>query len=82
MEYDFKGGAGVASVNKQRIPRTEIKQVEVESFDTESGDALSDDDHNLKAKMEVTPTRHSARNAGKRFKYNSNFLFYFTCCLS
>ncbi|XVF30306.1 hypothetical protein REPUB_Repub16aG0045400 [Reevesia pubescens] len=69
MEYDFRGGAGVASGNKQGIPRTEIKQVEVESLDTESEDALSDDDNNLKAKMEVTPTRHSARNAGKRFKF-------------
>ncbi|XP_022745701.1 DNA-binding protein RHL1-like isoform X2 [Durio zibethinus] len=70
MEYDFKGGAGVASVNKQGIPRTEIKRVEVESLDTESGDSLSDDDNNLKVKMEVTPTRHSARNAGKRFKFS------------
>ena len=86
MEYDFKGGAGVASFNKQCIPRTEIKQVEVESIDTESGDALLNDD-NLKAKMEVTPTRHSARNSGKRFKYNSNcfcfilhaLLFFETC---
>ncbi|XVE62187.1 hypothetical protein DITRI_Ditri06bG0098300 [Diplodiscus trichospermus] len=69
MEYDFKGGAGVASVNKQGITRTEMKQVEVESVDTESGDALSDDENNLQAKMEVTPTRSSARNAGKRFKF-------------
>lgn len=78
MEYDFKGGAGVESVNKQDTPRTEIKQVEIESLDNESGDALSDDDNDLTAKMEVTPTRHSARNAGKRFKYNSNcfILFY------
>ncbi|XWS42944.1 hypothetical protein CRYUN_Cryun16bG0057500 [Craigia yunnanensis] len=69
MEYDFKGGAGVASVNNQGIPRADIKQVEVQSSDTESGDALSDDDNNFKAKMEVTPTRHSVRNAGKRFKF-------------
>ncbi|KAK6232443.1 hypothetical protein SCA6_002516 [Theobroma cacao] len=69
MEYDFKGGAGVESVNKQDTPRTEIKQVEIESLDNESGDALSDDDNDLTAKMEVTPTRHSARNAGKRFKF-------------
>lgn len=69
MEYDFKGGAGVASVSKQGIPTTEIKQVEVKSFDTESEDALSDDDNNLKAKIELTPTRYSARNAGKRFKF-------------
>ncbi|XWS65152.1 hypothetical protein CRYUN_Cryun05aG0067000 [Craigia yunnanensis] len=68
MEYDFEGGAGVASVNKQGIPRTEIKQVEVESIDTESGDALSDDDKS-KDKMEVTLARHSARNFGKRFKF-------------
>ncbi|KAK8477420.1 hypothetical protein V6N13_051208 [Hibiscus sabdariffa] len=69
MEYDFKGGAGVASVNKQGIPKTEIKEVDMESLDTESGDDLSDDESNLKAKIEVTPTRHSARNAGKRFKF-------------
>ncbi|GMI94210.1 hypothetical protein HRI_003090300 [Hibiscus trionum] len=70
MEYDFKGGAGVASVNKQAIPKTEIKEVDMESLDTKSGDDLSDGESNLKAKMEVTPTRHSARNAGKRFKFS------------
>ncbi|KAE8711567.1 DNA-directed RNA polymerases I, II, and III subunit RPABC4-like [Hibiscus syriacus] len=48
---------------------TEIKEVDMESLDTESGDALSDDESNLKTKIEVTPTRHSARNAGKRFKF-------------
>lgn len=69
IEYNFKGGAGVASVNNQGIPRKEIKQVEVESLDTDSGESLSDDDNNLKANMVVTPTRHSARNAGKRFKF-------------
>lgn len=58
----------MASVNNQGIPRKEIKQVEVESLDTDSGESLSDDDNNLKANMVVTPTRHSARNAGKRFK--------------
>ncbi|XP_040931144.1 DNA-binding protein RHL1 isoform X7 [Gossypium hirsutum] len=69
MEYDFKGGAGVTSINKQGIPRTEMKQADTESLDTESEDALSDDESNLKVKMEATPTRHSARNAGKRFKF-------------
>ncbi|GMI88730.1 hypothetical protein HRI_002542400 [Hibiscus trionum] len=68
MEYDFKGGAGVASVNKQRITKTEIKEVDMEFLDTDSEDALSDES-NLKAKIEVTPTRHSARNAGKIFKF-------------
>nr|KJB26811.1 hypothetical protein B456_004G262200 [Gossypium raimondii] len=69
MEYDFKGGAGVTSINKQGIPRTEMKQADTESLDTESEDALSDDETSLKVKMEATPTRHSARNAGKRFKF-------------
>ncbi|XP_021281922.1 DNA-binding protein RHL1 [Herrania umbratica] len=69
MEYDFKGGAGVESVSKQETPRTEIKQFEIESLDNDSGDALSDDDNDLTTKMEVTPTRHSTRNAGKRFKF-------------
>ncbi|KAK8657041.1 hypothetical protein V6N13_098975 [Hibiscus sabdariffa] len=72
VEYDFKGGAGVASVNKQGIPKTEIKDVDMESLHTESGDDLSDDESNLKAKIEVTPTRHSARNAGKRFKFSED----------
>ncbi|MBA0764287.1 hypothetical protein Gotri_013645 [Gossypium trilobum] len=69
MEYDFKGGAGVTSINKQGIPRTEMKQADTESLDTESEDALSDDETSLKVTMEATPTRHSARNAGKRFKF-------------
>ncbi|PPD71544.1 hypothetical protein GOBAR_DD31561 [Gossypium barbadense] len=69
MEYDFKGGAGVTSINRQGIPRTEMKQADTESLDTESEDALSDDETSLKVKMEATPTRHSARNAGKRFKF-------------
>ncbi|MBA0827313.1 hypothetical protein Goarm_012100 [Gossypium armourianum] len=69
MEYDFKGGAGVTSINKQGIPRTEMKQADTESLDTESENALSDDETSLKVKMEATPTRHSARNAGKRFKF-------------
>ncbi|OMO77983.1 DNA-binding protein RHL1 isoform 1 [Corchorus olitorius] len=73
MEYDFKGGAGMASANNQSISRTEVKHVEVDSLDTESADDISDDEKNFKAKMEVTPTRHSARNAGKRFKYAELF---------
>ncbi|KAK9043666.1 hypothetical protein V6N11_072001 [Hibiscus sabdariffa] len=68
MEYDFKGGAGVASVNKRGIPKTEIKEVDMEYLDTDSEDALSDES-NLKAKIKVTATRHSARNAGKRFNF-------------
>ncbi|OMO78023.1 hypothetical protein CCACVL1_14698 [Corchorus capsularis] len=73
MEYDFKGGAGMASANNQSISRTEVKHVEVDSLDTESADDISDDEKSFKAKMEVTPTRHSARNAGKRFKYAESF---------
>ncbi|GLT60687.1 hypothetical protein SLA2020_334430 [Shorea laevis] len=69
MDFDFKGGAGLASVKEKGVPRTEVKYQETQSPEPESEDDFSDDAKNLKDKMEVTPTRHSARTAGKNFKF-------------
>lgn len=69
MDFDFKGGVGLASVKEKGVPRTEVKYQETQSPEPESEDDFSDDTKNLKDKMEVTPTRHSARTAGKNFKY-------------
>lgn len=72
-EFDFKGGAGLASVKEKKISTTEVKHQETQSPELESEDDLSvdlsDDAGILKNKMEVTPTRHSARTAGKSFKF-------------
>ncbi|XP_043807873.1 DNA-binding protein RHL1 isoform X4 [Manihot esculenta] len=68
-EYDFKGGAGAASVNKQVVHKSGFKYVEDESPDTELENDLSDDKNNLKDMKETAQIRHSGRTAGKTFKF-------------
>ncbi|KAA8541485.1 hypothetical protein F0562_025448 [Nyssa sinensis] len=81
-EFDFKGGAGATSEQKQGVNRTGTKCVEQKSPTTEIEDDLSDGQNNvevmievtprgktLKDLIEVTPTRHSERTAGKRFNF-------------
>lgn len=77
-EYDFKGGAGAASVNKQVVHKSGFKYVEDESPDTELENDLSDDKNNLKDMKETAQIRHSGRTAGKTFKY---YLNYHDCIL-
>ncbi|XP_044465472.1 DNA-binding protein RHL1 isoform X2 [Mangifera indica] len=68
-EYDFKGGVGAASVNKQGVFKSVMKDSEEKSIELESDDDISDVDLKFKDMMEVTPVRHSERTAGKRFKF-------------
>jgi len=68
-EYDFKGGAGAASVVNQGVPRTRIQHAEPESPKTPSVNELSDSEINLEDTKELGPSRHSTRIAGKSFKY-------------
>ncbi|KAJ9145729.1 hypothetical protein P3X46_028075 [Hevea brasiliensis] len=69
VEYDFKGGAGAASVNKEVVHKSGIKYVEIETPETELENDLSDDKNNLNDLMETAQTRHSERTAGKTFKF-------------
>lgn len=68
VEYDFKGGAGAASVIKQVVHKSSIK-LEEDSPETELENDLSDDKSSLKDLKETTPIRHSERTAGKTFKF-------------
>ncbi|KAK9277832.1 hypothetical protein L1049_027389 [Liquidambar formosana] len=69
VEYDFKGGAGATSENKQGVNKTEVKYLEEHSPKAEIEDDLSDGENNLKDLMKATPVRHSERTAGKKFKF-------------
>lgn len=66
-DYDFKGGAGSTSVNKQSNHKNEITSVDEHSPEAKLEDNLSDDGN--KDLIIGTPVRHSARTAGKQFKY-------------
>ncbi|XP_038686888.1 DNA-binding protein RHL1 isoform X1 [Tripterygium wilfordii] len=69
VECDFKGGAGVASVDKQVVHKIGRKNPEELSPEVEIQDDMSEGGHSLKKSMEVTPIRHSARNSGKILKF-------------
>ncbi|KAK7314761.1 hypothetical protein VNO77_33289 [Canavalia gladiata] len=68
-EYDFKGGAGAASVVNQGVPITRIQRAEQESPMTPTEDDLSDSEINSKDTKELAPVRHSARTARKSYKF-------------
>lgn len=72
LEYDFEGGAGEASINKQGVHKTGMKELEEVSTESECEDEFSDAGKKLKEKMETTPLQNSGRTAGKKFKYYSN----------
>lgn len=66
-EYDFKGGAGgAACINKQASHKTRIINVEEQSPRSTPEDDLSEDENK---DLKATPVRHSARTAGKAFKF-------------
>ncbi|BFG35227.1 hypothetical protein CerSpe_215010 [Prunus speciosa] len=67
-EYDFKGGAGSTSANKQSDRKNETTYVE-HSPNVKVEDNVSDDGN--KDLMRATPIRHSARTAGKRFNFGN-----------
>ncbi|CAL2262573.1 unnamed protein product [Prunus armeniaca] len=67
-EYDFKGGAGSTSANKQSDYKNETTYVE-HSPNVKVEDNVSDDGN--KDLMRATPVRHSARTAGKRFNFGN-----------
>ncbi|KAF8398697.1 hypothetical protein HHK36_014554 [Tetracentron sinense] len=74
VEYDFKGGAGATSEEKQSVNKHVKENVEQHSPKAESEDDISEHSgpltgNNLKDLLELTPSRHSARTAGKTFKY-------------
>ncbi|KAL2555277.1 DNA-binding protein RHL1 [Forsythia ovata] len=68
-EYDFKGGAGAPCDGRPGFRKSAIKCVEQESPQDELEDDLTVSQNNVKESIEVTPTRHSARTAGKMFKF-------------
>ncbi|XP_059453019.1 DNA-binding protein RHL1 [Corylus avellana] len=69
VEYDFKGGAGAASVNKPGLHKTGMIYVDEHSPKAELEVDLSDGENNLKDPIKVTPVRHSERTAGKSFNF-------------
>jgi len=82
-EYDFKGGAGAASVVNQGAPRTRIQHAEPESPKTPSENELSDSEINLEDTKESGPSRHSTRTAGKSYKYQPLlYNVYISCVFS
>lgn len=66
---------GAASVNKQGVFKSVMKDSEEEPIELESEDDISDVEMKFKDKMEVTPVRHSERTAGKRFMYEPNHFY-------
>jgi hypothetical protein len=69
VDYDFKGGAGAASVNKPGLQKTGMIYVDEQSPKAELEVDQSDGENNLKDSIKATPVRHSERTAGKTFKY-------------
>ncbi|XP_077247129.1 root hair initiation protein root hairless 1 (RHL1) [Tasmannia lanceolata] len=73
-DYDFKGGAGVASEEGSGVNKPRREYVEPLSPESELKDDVSEDSgllngKNLNDATEVTPVRQSARTAGKTYKY-------------
>ncbi|KAL3512422.1 hypothetical protein ACH5RR_025139 [Cinchona calisaya] len=70
VQYDFKGGAGGTSDRKPDNIRTTKKVVEQKSPKHELEDDSSGSQNNSKEFIELTPSRKSARTAGKTFKFS------------
>lgn len=68
MECDFKGGAGATCDKKPVASKPITEHGEVQSPKCELKEDSSDSKNNSKVFTELTPTRHSARMAGKTFK--------------
>ncbi|XP_023001787.1 DNA-binding protein RHL1-like [Cucurbita maxima] len=72
-EYDFNGGAGVASTSKQSVQKKGIDRAEENSLKEEHGDDLVDLEDNMTNSMKTTPVRHSERSGGKVFNFAQAF---------
>ncbi|XP_043695821.1 DNA-binding protein RHL1 isoform X3 [Telopea speciosissima] len=74
VDYDFKGGAGVTSEEKPGASNRGKEYVDLKSPRVDSEDDISRDSDpiigdDLNNMMDVTPVRHSARTAGKKFNF-------------
>ncbi|KAL0356427.1 UNVERIFIED_CONTAM: DNA-binding protein RHL1 [Sesamum radiatum] len=69
VEYDFKGGAGATRDGKLDSGKFATKCLEQESPEVCLDDDFTDSPNDYKELAEVTPTRQSARTAGRTFKH-------------
>ncbi|KAJ4973979.1 hypothetical protein NE237_007153 [Protea cynaroides] len=74
VNYDFKGGAGVTSEEKLVASNPGKEYVDLKSRRADPEDDISRDSDSitgddLKDMMEVTPTRHSSRTAGRKINF-------------
>lgn len=67
--YDFKGGAGGTNDRKPDSIKTAKKVVEQQSPKLELEEDSSDSQNKSREFLELTPSRKSARTAGKTFKF-------------
>ncbi|KAE9588309.1 hypothetical protein Lalb_Chr22g0353991 [Lupinus albus] len=68
-EYDFKGGAGAASVVSQGVPKTRVQCKELESPETPIEDDLSDIEISPIDTKEGIAVRRSVRTPKKSYKF-------------
>ncbi|CAL0323880.1 unnamed protein product [Lupinus luteus] len=68
-EYDFKGGAGAASVVNQGVPKTRVQSKELESPETPIEDDLSDSEISPIDTKEGIAVRRSVRTPKKAYKF-------------
>ncbi|PIN11659.1 hypothetical protein CDL12_15738 [Handroanthus impetiginosus] len=68
-EADFKGGVGATCDAKQGPGKSVTKCIDRESPKVSVEDDLTDSPDDYKELAEVTPTRQSARTAGKTYKF-------------
>ncbi|KAL0417340.1 UNVERIFIED_CONTAM: DNA-binding protein RHL1 [Sesamum latifolium] len=68
VEYDFKGGAGATRDGILDSGKSATKCLERESPEVCLDDDFTDSPNDYKELAEVTPTRQSARTAGRTFK--------------
>lgn len=69
LECDFKGGAGATCVQKRSTSECGVKHVEQQSPEHEQEELLSESQNDSKEFIELTPSRRSARAAGKKINF-------------
>ncbi|XP_011072071.1 DNA-binding protein RHL1 isoform X2 [Sesamum indicum] len=69
VEYDFKGGAGATQDSKLGSGKFATKCLEQESPEVCLDNNFADSPNDYKELAEVTPTRQSARTAGRTFNF-------------
>ncbi|XP_073145107.1 DNA-binding protein RHL1 [Henckelia pumila] len=68
-EYDFKGGIGATCDSKVVSGKCAMQFLEPESPKVDLEDDSMESPTDVKKLVEVTPSRHSARTAGKKFNF-------------